>query len=495
MTISLNDEQQQFFDRVTSLDFDKLLLMGEAGTGKTASMASAVSELVRRGTPNVAVCAPTHLARLNLLKKMDADVQHLVETMTVASLLLKFGIQKDDGSTQFTAGKKDKVDKYNLIVLDECSMISETDYMLLMSSKAKIIFLGDYKQLPPVMAKSAEGRMNAHVGTGNLEVFRLVKQMRQQGVIHAAAQRNRDKPWFPQKSEEGEGGEKITVHDTRAELISTMVSSILADPRGYEATHHHRYITYKNVDVRDIGKRIRDKVLEHHFGFDASSIPFIFRELIMIRENKGNIGYNGELVEIQSIKKDNKNTHYPWDSYELVVKGSLGTGMIRTVPPCQMSRVTEHIETLQGVLRGHQINKREEDAARVLSEIKRIKSYWTVVQLPYAVTTHKSQGSTIENVYLDTLSFSRAPNRRALLYVGISRASHHLHTIKVPESLQLNGREVNERYRRARAQYQEATGQPYTTVLQYLGVSTRSWAGKDLVAGYLECVVEDLKQS
>lgn len=493
--IVLNDEQQEFYDRVTFLDFDKLLLIGEAGSGKTACMASAVSELVRRGTPNVAVCAPTHLARLNLLKKMDADVQHLVETMTVASLLLKFGVQKDDGSTQFTAGKKDKVDKYKLIVLDECSMISETDYMLLMSSKAKIIFLGDYKQLPPVMAKSAEGRMNKHAETGNLEVFRLVQQMRQQGVIHAAAQRNRYKPWFPEISEEGEGGEKITVHETRESLIRTMVSAILSDSRGYDATHYHRYITYKNIDVRDIGKRIRDKVLEHHFGFDASSIPFIFRELIMIRENKGNIGYNGELVEIQSIKKDTKNNLYPWDSYELVVKGSLGVGMIRTIPPCQLPLMTEHIETLQSVLRGHQINKREEDAARVLSEIKRIKAYWTQVQMPYAVTTHKSQGSTIENVYLDTLSFCRAPSRRALLYVGISRASHHLHTIKVPESLQLNGREVNERYRQARAQYQETTGQSYKTVLQYLGVSTRSVAGKDLVAGYLECVVEDMKQA
>jgi ATP-dependent exoDNAse (exonuclease V) alpha subunit len=492
--IVLNDEQQEFYDRVTSLDFDKLLLVGEAGSGKTACMASAVSELVRRGTPNVAVCAPTHLARLNLLKKMDADVQHLVETMTVASLLLKFGIQKDDGSTQFTAGKKDKVDKYKLIVLDECSMISEADYMLLMSSTAKIIFLGDYKQLPPVMAKSAESRMDTHVGTGNLEVFKLVQQMRQQGIIHAAAQRNRNKPWFPDTSETGESGEKITVHSSRESLITTMVSAILSDPRDYDATHHHRYITYKNVDVRDIGKRIRDKVLEYHFGFDASSIPFIYRELIMMRENKGSIGYNGELVEIQSIKKDSKHTNYPWDSYELVVKGSLGTGMIRTVPPCQMPRLLEHVETLQGVLRGHQINKREEDAARVLAEIKRIKSYWTVVQNPYAVTTHKSQGSTIENVYLDTLSFSRAPNRRALLYVGISRASHHLHTIQVPPDLQLQTREVNERYRKARTEYQEVTGRSYTHVLQYLNVSTRSLAGKDIVSGYLESVVEDLKQ-
>jgi ATP-dependent exoDNAse (exonuclease V) alpha subunit len=490
----LNPKQQEFYDRVVSLSFSKILLLGEGGTGKTMSMSKAVSELVRRGVPGIAVCAPTHLARLNLVNKMDGDVKHLVETMTVASLLMKFGIDSEDGTTQFTAGKIDKVDKYNLIVLDECSMISETDYMLLMQSKAKVLFMGDYKQLPPVMAKSAENKMNTHVGTGNLEVFELTEQMRQQGVIHAAAQRNRDRPWFPEESETGEGGEKIVVHATREELINTIVSSILSDPRGYDATHHHRYITYKNVDVRAVGKRIRDKVLEHHFGFDASSIPFIFRELIMMRENKGSIGFNGELVEIQSIKKDSRHTGYPWDSYELVVKGSLGTGMIRTLPPCQLPLLQDYVDVLQGKLRGHQINNRQQEADRTLAEIKRIKSHWTIVQNPYSTTTHKSQGSTIENVYLDTLSFCRAPNRRALLYVGISRASQELHTIRVPASQQLQTREVNDRYRKARAQYEEVTGESYTRVLKYLSVSTRSLEGKEVVSGYLESVVEDLTQ-
>lgn len=492
--MELNTQQQIFYDKVVSLDFSKILLLGEGGTGKTASMSKAVSELVRQGVSGISVCAPTHLARLNLINKMDADVRHLVETMTVASLLLKFGIDKEDGTTQFTAGKIDRVDKYKLIVLDECSMISEQDYELLMQSKAKIIFMGDYKQLPPVMAKSAEGKMNTHIGTGNLEVFELTEQMRQQGVIHQAAQRNREKPWFPQESETGVGGERIVVHKTRQDLISHMISEILSDARGYDATRHYRYITYKNADVRDIGKRIRDKVLEHHFGFDASSIPFIFKEYIMMRENKGSIGYNGELVEIQSIKKDTRHTHYPWDSYELVVKGSLGTGMIRTLPPCQVPRMLEHVDKLQGRLRGEQIRNEHDNASKTLSEIKRIKSYWTLVQTPFSITAHKSQGSTIENVYLDTLSFARAPNRRALLYVGISRASHELHTIFVPETQQLSSKEANARYRAARASYEEATGNSYLNVLRYLKVSTRTPQGKDIVAGYLESLVEDLKQ-
>lgn len=474
-----------------------MLVLGEGGAGKTFSICKSVSELARGGYTSMVVCAPTHLARLNIMQKLDRDVQHLVETCTVASLLMKFGIESKDGTVQFTAGKLDKINKYGLVVLDECSMISDSDYRLLMSSKAKIIFSGDYKQLPPVMAKSAEKAMTSHVGTGNLEVVHLVQQMRQQGVIHAAAERNRDKVWFPDRDETGVGGESIIVHNGRESLIRTMIESLKNDVRGYNATYYHRYITYRNKDVRAIGKRIRDEVLGHSFGFDASSFPFVAHELIMMRENRGNIGYNGELVNIESVKKDpsySNGSPYPWMSYELLVTGSLGTGLIRTIPPCSLNDYDEYMKGLQSRLHKHHIRNEPDQAESVLKQIKKIRSYWTLTQFPYAVSTHKSQGMTIENVYLDTEAFVSAPNRRALLYVGISRASNSLHTIKVPESDALDSREVNERYRKARAMFETMTGESYRRVLRRIGVPTGTTQGKDIVAGYLESLVCDLEQ-
>jgi len=117
-----------------------------------------------------------------------------------------------------------------------------------------------------------------------------------------------------------------------------------------------------------------------------------------------------------------------------------------------------------------------------------------MVQTPYSVTTHKSQGSTIENVYLNTLSFAQAPNRRALLYVGISRASHSLHVVKVPGHLQLKRSEVNAAYRAARASYEDMAGESYRKVVRYLGVPTGSLEGKRIVTEYLEYLVEEMKQ-
>jgi len=496
VSLTLNPGQQDLYDKIVDQHFSKLLVLGAGGVGKSATLCAAMSQLARNGLQNMVLCAPTHLARLNIHDKLDADVRHMVETVTVASLLLKFGIQREDGTVQFTAGKMDKIDKYSIIALDEASMISEEDYMLFMQSKAKVIFLGDFCQLPPVMAKSAEGKVKTHTGTKNLEVITLTQQMRQQGVIHAAAERNRTAVWFPEESEIGAGGESITVHDTDRKMVDVMVDRILNDPRGYDCVAHYRYIAYKNDQVRRVGKEIRDRVLDRYFGFDTRSIPFIYSEVLMLRENKKAIGYNGELVTVTNVKKDTgKYRQYPWDTYELVLKGSLGTGGIRTLPPCQYPQFEAYLNALQSKLRRHQIAGEAASASNTLAEIKRLRAQWTVVQFPYSCTVHKAQGSTIENVYLDTLSFSRAPNRRAMLYVGISRASKTLHTVRVPANQKLGRAEVNAAYRSARAVYEDVAGESYRNVLRYLGAETGSVMGKHVATGYLLARVADLRQA
>jgi hypothetical protein len=495
VSLTLNPGQQDLYDRIVDQHFSKMLVLGAGGVGKSATLCAAMSQLARNGLQNMVLCAPTHLARLNIHDKLDADVRHMIETVTVASLLLKFGIQSDDGSVHFTAGKLDKIDKYSVIALDECSMISENDYMLFMQSKAKVIFLGDFCQLPPVMAKSAEGKVKTHTGTKNLEVITLTQQMRQQGVIHAAAESNRTAVWFPEESEIGAGGESITVHDTDRKMVDVMVDRILNDPRGYDCVAHYRYIAYKNDQVRRVGKEIRDRVLDRYFGFDTRSIPFIYSEVLMLRENKKAIGYNGELVTVTNVKKDTgKYRQYPWDTYELVLKGSLGTGGIRTLPPCQYPQFEAYVNALQSKLRRHQIAGEAASASNTLAEIKRLRAQWTVVQFPYSCTVHKAQGSTIENVYLDTLSFSRAPNRRAMLYVGISRASKTLHTVRVPANQKLGRAEVNAAYRSARAVYEDVAGESYRNVLRYLSIETGSVMGKHVATEYLLARVADLRQ-
>ena len=55
-----------------------------------------------------------------------------------------------------------------------------------------------------------------------------------------------------------------------------------------------------------------------------------------------------------------------------------------------------------------------------------------VMQHAYAITVHKSQGSTYDNVLVLTPNILTCPGhstRRRLLYVAYTRASHHLHVM------------------------------------------------------------------
>ena len=70
--LGLNDEQLEVYTKIVSCDFDKLLLMGEAGAGKTYVLTQALAQL-HRMEKRVLLCAPTHLARITLLNKMPED--------------------------------------------------------------------------------------------------------------------------------------------------------------------------------------------------------------------------------------------------------------------------------------------------------------------------------------------------------------------------------------------------------------------------------------
>ncbi len=121
-SVTLNTEQQQFFDKIHALDFDKLLLTGEAGAGKTFVLTQALAQLHREDV-KVLLCAPTHMARINLQQKMPEDVRHEMQTATVASLLMRHGFTTDSGATAFTRAKIDRLNQWKVIAIDEASML------------------------------------------------------------------------------------------------------------------------------------------------------------------------------------------------------------------------------------------------------------------------------------------------------------------------------------------------------------------------------------
>lgn len=485
----LNNEQQAFYDKVTSGEFNKLLLTGEAGCGKTYVLTQALAELFRQGK-NVLLCAPTHLARINLLEKMPEDVRPYIPTSTVASLLSRHGFNIGDGNIAFTAPKSDRVNGWEVIAIDEVSMLSKRDYDVLKNSTARIVFTGDFAQLPTIMQKGS-GMLDDE----EIEQIHLEQQMRQQGVIHEIAERNREEVYFPEKSVSDDES-SVSVHPTNVDMIERMIADIVSDDRGAIAHAQYRFVTFTNTSVYSTGQHVRDRVYEA-MGVDTNGSAFIAGEYLLSYANTP-AAYNGEVVKILDVARDVYHTPHssrPWTSYRLNIEGSRGTCWVACVPPSEYTKIEDKLEELTKLVREAQKRKAFDAINAYMTEIEHIRNYWVKLLYPFAITCHKSQGSTIESVYVDTNSFAKASNKRALLYVGLSRASKALHTVIVEKPRWKVVREINDRYRNAKHAYEIVFGEPHWKLRLRTGLPAKTPEQKLILAEYFEALIADAEQA
>jgi hypothetical protein len=416
----LNHLQQRFYDLIISGQYNQVLLTGEAGTGKTFTLTSALSELHRMGW-RVLLCAPTHLAKLNLKEKLDDDVREFIPTKTVASLLKQFGFIGTTGDTTFTNPVvEDLSTKYDVIAIDECSMLGEAAFQALQLCNVRIIYTGDFAQLPVVMSKKST--MEQCV---NLIRVHFTEQMRQLGVIHAAAELCRNAVVFPQHSVSDDDS-SIVVHDNTNKLIAAYIGNLMADERGMDAPEFHRFLTHRNATCDLVNTIAREQFVD-------ADVPFVVGERVLVGQTVHGSGVvNGEMFVVSDVIEDlvyPQVYNHPWRSYQILPRG--GSKYIRVVAPADLHTVTARRDFLRDRINLDLHNKDEDAYQQYHQEAVFIQKKWTKVTYPYASTVHKSQGLTIERVYVNTQELSKAPHKRALLYVALSRASKELHVVKV----------------------------------------------------------------
>jgi hypothetical protein len=180
---------------------------GFAGTGKTTTLTTLVSQFIKLKIYNkIALVAPTNKAvsviknkfipfliefiestdfvestNISSNQSFDFILQELktknihIDFITIHKLL---NIKTDfdmDGKLIFLNNDKPEISKYNLIIIDECSMISipMVDQILfeIRKSNTKVIFSGDPAQLPPINEKVSSIFIN-HRDDLNLHRYR-----------------------------------------------------------------------------------------------------------------------------------------------------------------------------------------------------------------------------------------------------------------------------------------------------------------------------------
>lgn len=125
-------------------------LKGAAGTGKTTIMRELISFLQAERL-EFEVTAPTHKARLVLSEKINLPTITLQSALGFAP---DIDLEKNGVTKKFKPKFMPKISGLDVLLIDEASMIGEEIYMFLRrlcrEEGCKILFLGDIFQLPPV---------------------------------------------------------------------------------------------------------------------------------------------------------------------------------------------------------------------------------------------------------------------------------------------------------------------------------------------------------
>ena len=178
--MKLTEEQSKLVDDIKSFiksDDKVMTVSGRAGTGKSTIIKYALRRQRNKKyyiPSNVVGVCVTHQARINLHK-------HIPNSITYAQAVNMVMDVDPNGEIYFFRRKEmlfSPLKGYKVIVVDECSMFSHDMIDALMQcidKNAKIIFMGDANQLPPIGVKGD----NDSPTFSNYQCYHLHKVMRQ----------------------------------------------------------------------------------------------------------------------------------------------------------------------------------------------------------------------------------------------------------------------------------------------------------------------------
>ncbi len=420
-------------------------LMGYAGVGKTTVVAHVVHALAAEGV-RIVVLAPTHKALAVLSEKIDDEG---VATMTLqAALALKVSERPDGTQTVVDKGEEGSLRDYQLAIVDEASMVSEAMFSTAMIKRrrCRLLFVGDPAQLPPVDKSAsdtaqpdADGLSPAFGPLVPLQ-WRLTEVVRQaqgnpiirvatvaRGCIDAGAEFG-----LQTIAEQLQDGDDDFMAMQPGGILD--VARLVADAISYG--QDTRALAWDNNTVQAINAHVHSMVHPGKGDYPDGT-------LLMAQD-----GFTGIMVGEHPVKAQVRNSalltvrgcrsaRHPVDgareAYELELEDESGVRLkcwfARDQKQWQADISECFAEYRRLKLREQMAHGPERDAigkqARASSDAGwALRTRFAPLRYAYAMTVHKSQGSTFDAVVLDWSSFQRCRDiqlRNRLAYVALTR--------------------------------------------------------------------------
>lgn len=381
---SYSTEQRDAID--TMLKENVVILRGPGGVGKTTTL-NAVIKVLRHNGVSVATCALAGKAAENLTQVTGLRGQTIHRLLGIGSPFE----MKDQGL------------EYDVVILDELSMVNISLFSELVRTiptGAKLIMVGDSAQLDSI----GIGVMRDAIASGTIPVITLNKIHRQAQesaiITHSLAFRAGNLPdglsvkanWHMMGKRRDLG---YVFEDDEKNLLG-------------DACKIFKY-ALKQYDVKDIqivSQTTRNCLMLNKAAQQIAN-PQKDQDYYVVYEGKE---YEYTLRVGDKVINTRNNYRTP-DADRSSAFLPIFNGNTGTIESIDLEKGNKGEESLRMIINFDGIGRVVIDSGTV-----------TNIQLGYAITVHKSQGSTIPCVIVD-LPFQYVLNTRELLYTAITRAS------------------------------------------------------------------------
>ena len=350
------------------------VITGPAGSGKTSLVRFIIDAL---NIPEYKVAYIAYTGKASLVLRNKGCYNSLT-----AHKLLYHAKEKPDGTYEFKP-KSRLDDDYKVIVLDECSMLPEEMWLLLLSHGVHVLALGDREQLPPI---SGDSRILEHP---HVILDEIVRQALDSPIIRLSVD-IREGKWIEY------GGPKecrIMPKDNISDKLLIGADQILC---GKNITRHC----------------LNEKLRMIKFGERYSNTPLDGDKVICLKNEWNLVGSNGDplvngmIGTISNIRLQKSSLYNPKMVSDFT---SDSNGDYHSL----------HMDYKIFTEKETTVNK---DNWMMYPKNQRAYEF----DYAYAVTVHKYQGSEAEKVIVYDEWLGDADYHRKWLYTAVTRSSKML---------------------------------------------------------------------
>lgn len=447
----LNTEQKELKERLLSFLNDSQTgyfgIYGAGGTGKTYTICETINDYKKKVLFLGATNKVTNVLKESLQKSKNRK-QAVIKTI---DSFLKFKIEKDHLNQNTISYKFPSPSEIpDLIIIDEISLISFSKFQLIkrLKDKCKIILLGDYLQLPPI----EEERQNITRNKDGFQVSKIFTAIQEENTFTLTIQ-NRQKT-------DSELGKMINNFRNFMHVNINPISLASKKNNGIDILYYDIHdkelkeiiknndsvaVCFKNLSVLNFNWLIGStKSMKKDYRLNEINIgdSLMFDQFYINKETKY---YTSNIIKIIDIEKNcsetfeiksgmvktiifNKLTIIDSDGEETTIRyihgglyGQNGGGLTSSVYG-QRKTYNEHIN------KGKNVNENKKYLTDLNTRFAEYQNSFAKLKRPYAITCHKAQGSTYNNVIIPVYDYFMINYKDAnqLLYVALSRAKERV---------------------------------------------------------------------